>query len=57
MPKWMTAEEAAQLLGVSMRTLFRYDRVGITRPFQAAPRATRRYKTDDLIRALERRAQ
>jgi DNA-binding transcriptional MerR regulator len=55
MARWLTAREAAETLGVSMRTLARYDERGVTRPIQVTPNAPRRYVPEDIAEILKGR--
>ena len=55
--KWLTAEEAADALGVSMRTLARYDQRGITHPIQLTEHAPRRYDPEEIAELYSRKAQ
>jgi DNA-binding transcriptional MerR regulator len=52
MEKWLYAREAADLLGVSLRTLDRLDKRGITKPIQLTPNARRRYDPDEIALLL-----
>ena len=42
----LTAKEAAERLGVSIRQLDRYDAAGVTTPIQRVPRGPRKYDAD-----------
>lgn len=46
----LTAREAADRLGVSIRQLDRYDAAGITHPIQRMPGGPRQYDTEAIDR-------
>lgn len=46
----LTAKEAAEHLGVSVRQLDRYDTQGVTKPVQRVPGGPRRYDADAIDR-------
>lgn len=51
---WVNAREAAELLGVSLRTLSRLDAQGVTKPTQLTPGARRRYNLADIEALLSK---
>lgn len=50
MTKWLDAKEAAEALGVSLRTLARYDESGVTVPYQNIANGPRFYIAEDIAK-------
>ena len=48
----LTRKEAAALLGYSVSTIRRYDRLGILTPLRSDPKARPRYRRGDLLAAV-----